>query len=419
MKATLSVIARSILGALFFFLLPITIVICTVLIVHTYFPGFWPETIAAIAVGITSLLIANREAVRSRDESPVIKWVTTRAIVLRNILITSAVATMLMLPANSNNHNQNDFGIVLWIIAVAAAVVVISVLVSNGELKDMFEELDDFLSGLSRLITLFVAVGLLGEMYVHFGTQFIWLPVIVLCVLVMALYEDPSIYYKDTEDFLQIVAPIISLAIAVISTIYQFWFYKIVFGYVLWQVLLAIVATAILIGLVFFVLWLIATADMKRTNREIALKKKAEEEKLKQEAENQKKEKAKSIATSLQTIQDAEKPSWYDIIAVYRHDKSNLSKVLPKLHLAQLQELVTISTFKEHIVWGGYFQEALQIMEEFAKKSYKDDELEILVKQANELLQLISKYESYAGYNEIMIEVDANCPTIFNIWKTY
>ncbi len=387
------------------FLLPLPIVIVALLVVvRVNLPGFWTEIITLFSATVISLVIANRPA--ATDEYDDFE------ITFRNLLIISAGGTMLMALINRNNTDQNYFGSVLWVVVIALVVFFLAILFAGGNFKVWQDGKYTYYSGFSKLIAIFAITGMLVEMYVHFGTQFIWVPMITLTCFIEIFFTDPIVRrhldFSEGQSYLRYLSWVPAVA-ALVSTVYQFWFSEIVYGYELWQILIGVAGVLAIIGVII----LCKKGVKKNKAKKMENQKKAEQEE--QEAKEANKRLA-LVTLAFKAIED--EVMWNEILYLvryYNQDINKFSSILPKIHKAPLEQVVSISKIKNHIVWTDDFPVALQVIEKLAARSYKDDELQLLIKQVADFIALIGQYKEFKGYNEAMEQLKARCSTVFKL----
>jgi hypothetical protein len=285
-----------------------------------------------------------------------------------------------------------------------------------------------YYSGINKLLAIFVTIILLHEIYIHFGTQFIWLSAISLfCFYLFFLAnEDVSYFlnskrggkYKDLQFLI-----LLPFVVAVISTIYQFWFTELFWVLNLWQLL----ATIISVGVIILVIFLIR----KRSKMLLQLKLENEEklkfnqEKKEKEAKAEKTkhekdefEKKKMQDAVIRILNDGWDNDWQDMLIVSRYYENNIKQfpdLLSKIFPANIIYLVQISKIKKQIIFGRDFRDALILIEEVAKKSYSDIVLQNLISQTKVFLSSIEYCSPFAGYNELILEVKKHLPTIWDL----
>ena|GEM_PF-5959447 len=383
-------------------------------IVHKYFSGYWSELITIFATTSISLVFANRLSVRNKF--------TDSAIILRNLLLITVGATLLSNLINTHNLNQNNFGSVAWTLCISIVGLLVTLLLNyssdwDKKLHDKYYQYHPN-SGFIKLLGILVIVALIAELYIHFGSQYIWIPSMTLAAFLWYFFEDPKIEQFLDNDILQLlfITPII---IAVISTCSEFWFHNIVFGFSLWQVLLGLGIILLILGAVlgYFVL--------------STRKKEAEAERIKTEA-REAKQAEELVARELrsdevreenmrlfQSIKNGDELSWDNIIKVYHqydlYKNPGLLDIATQISTLTLQQLITVSKLKKQLFWDGYYTTALIIIEKIATKSNNDELLNKLISQLLDLTNFINQYFDFNGHNEALNSIVTNCPTLLKL----
>ena len=391
-------------------LTPLGIFICiSMLGVALMTPEFWPQLIAGFVITGVTLVIGNRSAVNDSK--------TYSEIIFRNLFLISIGGILVSALTNGHNPNQNNFGPVLWVVCIGLAVFLVAWLF-NGDFSDSsnnnFRDYGDddewvYHSGFSKLLGIFAIIALVAEIYIHFGTQFIWVPAIVLSVFLEILFQDRRIEYfiKNDVEWVIVIPP----TVALISTGHQFWFSKIIFDCTLGQLFYGLVVVLIVILVIVF--------NYKEKQKEILMHSK----KIAQEIENLKKikndeDRFASVQFAIFSIKEEKQVLWSDLLCViryYNRDVSKFKEILPKIHLAPLAQLVSVSTVKKQIVWNGNYSFALEIVEKLVVESYDDKQLQSLINQLSEFIALIDQYSDYTGYVGVMNEIKSHCGTLYNM----
>lgn len=305
---------------------------------------------------------------------------------LRGMLVSISSSAVIWIELLTSSIHTNQWGIIGWIIAGLAFVGL-----CVKTLKDeSFGDVDFWVGALASLITTGSAVGV----YLYWGSQYVWIPVVMFLVLCYFLFSAQT-GWKEDVDTKDAKPFAIAVAIGVIATISQFWFTPIVYGYTLWQLLIGVGIIAGIAGLVFL------SKYMKR--RKIQKQKDAENKKL-LEAENAKneriaKERREKLELLAGKIGKDEKPSWADILtlveAKYKLNKADWYKVIAK---ADIKELFAVSKIKNQIAWNyGALQTVLKEIEEVCKSCFDDTVIELMIGQ----IKSLEEYSTYTGYEPL------------------
>ncbi len=301
---------------------------------------------------------------------------------LANIAITVAFGGAIIFIAE-NSTVKNEVDVIFWVISFG----VWSILALFG-IRNQNKLIGFFLK-----ITL--AISILGfAIPRHFGSQFIWIPVIGLCTIIFLWFEHTKMPEKLNKKKWISLFPII---LGVISTIYQFWSVNLFLWVKLWT-LLAFLAGILLI--ILFGLYL------KNKIKERRIIKKKKEEEIRKETERKKKE-AENLST-IESISKKENITWDDLFFVFNYFKSTYNipqSILKKVSNLSLSGLITISNCKRKIVWRDDFKLALKIIDDIVYATYEDKEIKPLVTMVQNFLSQIEKADQFRGYQELEAEV--------------
>jgi|GEM_PF-2613491 len=456
---------------------PITIVFCMVFM-HSQFSGFIPETVALFAITIISFMIANRPSIyETHADSFRVLHEETFAILINMMIAIVFSATVLTL-ADLHNPNKNSIDLVVWIVLVSVTVIVVILAGTDGLFEKMKRGRKHLYSGFTFLLTIpSIAYLVLVGMCTHFGTQFIWLPVVALSVILGVCYFGKKSYSSYHSEFYGMKkmgnVTLLPIAIGLISTVYQFWFTQL-FGISLYEIIAGIVAIGLLILIsriisnkfnlrfwptltrissivgfsaclyffwnyeilpefLFWQLSLVAisvigiiTYSFFEAKKIKERKLEAEQEKIKvielekyRQVQKQREDNmSMKVTLTIKAINEESEVLWNEILFVvryYNQDINRFPKILQKISEAPLEQVISISQIKQQIVWSGDFQIALHVIEKLATKSYKDDELQLLIKQVSDFIKLVEQYKDFNGYTEVIHEIKSRCSTIFNL----
>ncbi len=393
------------------------IIMLSLYITQQLFAGFWSEVL--MVVGVTALamfILHSKNVVRADDD--VIQ-------VLRDSLVIGTGSVLLTRIINHYAIGQNTFGSVPMVISILLVVFGL-VLTRFSDPHDHYRNraYEKACTIFAKIVSTLVTVWLLGSIYKVAGTQYIWLPAISLWIFWFYFSNDEDFEAKiaEREDILTVSA--LSLfAICLISTICQFWFSKIMFGFNLWQCLLGVFILAIVIvSLVFY---------KKHKDERLAKKISAEKEevdkakkieadlKIKEENEKAAQDRSVKLDSFIKDIQTEDEQKWSQILFVshwYKDNHQIYNIILRKIHLAPLEQLVEISKVKNKIVFNGSeLDSALKLINNFAEKNNTDEVLQGFIDQLVEFLELIYKFSSFKGYQETVTVVKDVCSTVYQL----
>lgn len=414
LKSTFArVIGKGIVLAFF----PIILFVC-LCVTRAFLPGFWTEFATIVAGTITVFVII--EYIKKGD-------VNKEFVELLSIVFLACSCGLLGDLVHQYNQNQNNLAPLILVLAIAIILfflVVILLKFPNRRRSYYFEKVCIILSKIVATITI---TGLLVEMYLNFGTQFVWVIALGLSAFTLFFIVTRKFFEDYTnEDLLIGMLSVSPIVIALIGTIYQFWFSELFLGVVLWQVLLALTILAVLVYGSYLSDKSIkgrakakrdAEAQAKRVQAQAELKakqdaeKKAADEKVKAEEEERKKQRGEEADAKKKLVVEKQgELDWGDILCVSRHyTTSSLYEVSPnftsKIHLAPLKKLLSVSVVKGKMVFNKDLSDALSLINDLAGISYRDGELQDLIKQVEEFILYVEQYAGFKGYQSTMNEI--------------
>ncbi len=328
----------------------------------------------------------------------------------------------------------NPFGSIGYAISASLTfILVLFYLLKRG--RDSYENL----RGILALITT-IAIGIFT--YLYFGTQLIWFAVLfqfVLGFIFLACFDIEQKFKLEKYSF-STVAVIILVLTATVSTIIQFWsnicdlmiaawasvlkasLYQFIFGIDLYILILVPLG-------IFLTIYLTIRFLRRRQARKIAYAKFLQEEAEKQERkEKEETEKRREKQAEEQRISDTKA----DIIAIIAQAQSEnitnkqfaylaknrnyleLELPIKSLSNISLKDAFIISKIKKHIIWHNSMEEVLIFINYLYSRSYKDEELEQLVKLLKDLYDFLVQYHDYVGYdnfNQMVEKIIKSIPT--------
>ncbi len=266
---------------------------------------------------------------------------------------------------------RNSWGMIQWVILTGAFVLAITLPALIND--DSTEKTVVVLRALS-------AVAAASQVYLFFGSQLIWLPLVMYGGLATFIISREAYDWSEDKEF-ETTSEIV-LGLGSLSTIIQFWNSRVVFGYTLWQVLLAVAILAICLTVIVAVI-----KSMKRKNkkeRECAEQKRKEREYL------------ESLDQLINKIDSSETSSWNDLIEFKRLSGGKPS--FERIAKAKLIDIFQVSDVKMRITWnGGEMDSALEMLDKVFVFCYEDT----LLTQAIDQVKALEKFDSYAGYDTL------------------
>lgn len=246
---------------------------------------------------------------------------------------------------------------------------------------------------LGKFILLTTFLFVVSLVVANFGSQTIWIPIVVAAGLITVLFTSDN--YLDTDSLNEDAIIGTSLGILLltgsISTVIQFRMAEIFWGIKLWEGMVML-ATLAIIALVS----IIVSKKRKRQAklRELREKNAAEEQRRTEEAnkraaeEKEKKERAKVFAEQrLSKIEHETSLNAMGLSFLYEHNKDlGVTFISEKeINLQDLCDNITVSNNKKQIVWNSYFRDSLLMLLYVAEKTFEDKDLNRLIKVVKEI----------------------------------
>lgn len=295
------------------------------------------------------------------------------------------------------------------------------------------------LRGILTLITT-VAIGIFT--YLYFGTQLIWfagLFQMILCFVFLAGFDIEKKFKLEDYSFGSVTLAVLILT-SIVSTIIQFWgnicdlmirFWSHVVTISLYQLIPGLDMYLMVLETLGFglVIYLIISYAKRREARKVAYAKLLQEEaekkerKEKEATEREEKKKAEEnriseIKAGLKTIIEQAQTGTIinNQLAYLAFNRNYLESELPIKSLANisLKDAFQISTLKQHITWHHDLEDVLIFINSLYAKSYKDEELEQLIKLLRNLYTFLLSYHDYLGYDKfyhVVEEATKSIPT--------
>ncbi|HEY1041740.1 MAG TPA: hypothetical protein VGE63_03390 [Candidatus Paceibacterota bacterium] len=270
---------------------------------------------------------------------------------------------------------------------------------------------------LSKSAAIFAVVGLIHEAYCYFGTQFIWVPLICFFCCMVLLKGDEII-----NDILSDHAPkmmTMLIAIGVVSTLYQFWFTRLFSGPMLWEALLGMATSIIIVGIFLFIARNIRRNEEKKRKDSLNTRKQEEDEKDRGLKEKKKQEDVAKYYAELKE----ESPSWDSILFIaanvqWRSDSDAYQVLVEAIRKKSLSVLITSSQVKEQMFWkGNSLEDALKFVNDLFDFSSDDETLKMLIEKYKEFNSFIESHKDLKGYEALQKNSGNLCSSIVSIAK--
>lgn len=291
-----------------------------------------------------------------------------------------------------NSPNKNPIDLVIWIIALGVLFSITLLVGISFNLRKNHKQWLTFVEFFLKVFTIILfGMGILR----HFGTQFVWIPVLGILLILLLWSHSTRIFSENLNEKGWITT--LPIFIGVISTIYQFWFTELFLGIELWILL------AFLVGI--FVIILLSFYFKNKIKQRKILKKEKEEE---QRKEMEKRRKEAEVLSQIVSITQKDYLTWDDLFFAFNHFKTTNNipqSILKKVSNLSLSGLITISNYKRKIIWRDDFKLALKIIDDIVYATYEDKEIKPLVTMVQNFLSYVEKVDQFHGYQELEAEV--------------
>lgn len=302
----------------------------------------------------------------------------------------------------------NPFGRTGWVVTLSLSAIALIIF--------MIKRTDGAYIKLRLVMSLVVAIGIVVGSYLYFGTQAIWLMLLMSIVfgLMKGFRELGDIVSDDIPAMFSVLLSASLLLTSIVSTIYQFWYAISDFSYylfvgntidfTLWLQVIGIIAA---VGVI-----LLLVMSYKRWQE-----KKASELKRKQEAEAaakvkaQKEEQEQAITKNLLSITatlDSDGTISNDglVYLAQNYRLLNGAKLaIEPLTKVEWSGFFTISNVKKQIIWDHRLVEVITLFNNLYSKSYQDKELRAITRSINALCRFIEDHKAFTGheaFNEVL-----------------
>lgn len=151
-------------------------------------------------------------------------------------------------------------------------------------------------------------------------------------------------------------------------------------------------------------------AEQEKNQKELS--KKYQEEKVREEKEKQKRLEERMIEIGESDLV----PEWWEVLHLsqeYRYRISTYSKFISKIYSLPIDEFIIVSRIKRQIVWKNNFDEVIILLDRLAKDTYKDEELEPIIKYLDDFLASLDDCKEFAGYEALINLIRKNGDVIF------
>ncbi|MFZ4632334.1 MAG: hypothetical protein ACOYL8_04010 [Patescibacteria group bacterium] len=322
----------------------------------------------------------------------------------------------------SFSENQNQFGVIGLAISICLTLV----------LSLFYYLISDKGYGYSTfrgLVMIPVLVAILVSMYLFFGTQFIWLPV-VLCFLICflnAFNEVKNLFTEDYNEYDHLLLGILFI-VAIVSTVIQFANVELFWGILVWYVPVGLVALITAIGIIYFARQYLSeyVSSLKKSILE-------KREKLAKEAELKKIE-LKRIEEEREIDNQIDKMFMYgcgkypsiqwsleDVLFIIKNKKYVQMNDQHTRHLlawglgsvVSLKNfiIISVSDIKNQVIFHNKSTEILRLYNEAHRGAYDDRAIEDLENEMDRFRDYLNqkKIANYKGIEELKRIVNHEC----------
>lgn len=311
-------------------------------------------------------------------------------------------------------------------------LAIIIALTSIGLFILLFKKSYVFYRILRICFSIIILITFITFFYLYFGTQLLWLLFFLFLVITFLFngFIELEKKLKDNDFLIISFCNVIFLLTAIISTIIQYWSGIQNFFYRFWTSTFSFKIANL--SIVFWILGLIAIfvitvlivklVKKQRLRKEMKLKAlKAQEKEEKAEKEQKEREEKEDKARKekkeklLSIIASIEKEGGYlfrdEIVFLSQNRNSiEINEKLISMFINHLfepvqfdwKQLITISEVKKQLVWSYYLEYGLVWLDFLYNKSFKDEELEKILKSINGLYEIAYSYKEYRGFETLI-----------------
>lgn len=302
----------------------------------------------------------------------------------------------------------NPFGRTGWVVTLSLSAIALIIF--------MIKRTDGAYIKLRLVMSLVVAISLVVGSYLYFGTQAIWLMLLMSIVfgLMNGFRELGDIVSDDISAMFSILLSLALTLVALVSTIYQFWQAIGDFSYYLFvgnnlNFLIFLQGLGVLTGVI--IIFLSFKYQKRRRARMLRESKRRQEEKAAAAAKAQKEEQEQAITRNLLDItailESGEVLSNERLVYLAQnYGLLNGAKLaIEPLTKVEWSGFFTISNVKKQIIWDHRLVEVITLFNNLYSKSYQDKELRAIIRSINALCRFIEDYKAFTGheaFNEVL-----------------
>jgi uncharacterized membrane protein len=313
------------------------------------------------------------------------------------------------------NSEVNNFGLYLPLI-FGSLLVILSV----SYWLELHKRSDNGFDMLKVFLALPVFLLTLVSICLNFGTQFIWMPIIVFFLIDgFYVFNDLTVIIKRRHrDKIMPTLERIFVLIGIVSTIYQFRFAKILFGLVLWKIIFGLLIIILLIVLIrLLVKYFIKR--MKKRQQKKEREKKEREEKLKTEQIIQREVEKKaeitkrfySISNRIDFGTELNHEEAYFLIKNYFFDGFSKDRFFDGFKNIKIKDAIILETsdIKRQIIYRDTASHFLYLLNEIYAATFNDELLKKLAKLLADFCNYINDHSDYKGADDLRKLVEKKC----------
>ncbi len=375
-------------------------------VVQGYYPGNILVCCISTGIGtIASLILIDMIYVRKnvRQRTSYIVFYNTLAIA------TGSVRMLLMVPTGTLSAEM-----LTVFIGIASVLILLLTRedIVNGWYYPKEARFEGYIkfSWLNRLLGILFLTALSAAMLMYYGTLLVILPCLIATVFIFFLFNEDDINSLLDENIRYGI--FLPGAYMAVSLMYQFGYSKIIFGFMLWQILTAI-AALVIVAVIGYLIYLYVEYRKEKKQEALDLiqqqeekaannKKKAEEKEAQQANERRVDE---ETANKISEILGYPQLTWDNIFYIWRNTKSktaDLPRLYPLITEADLKELLSFSKLKKQLYWDQGLVDALKIINESVSKVTDDALLKKFISQQKDFLVFIAEFADFKGYPRLL-----------------
>lgn len=309
------------------------------------------------------------------------------------------------------NFETNPFGRTGWVVTLSLSAIALIIF--------MIKRTDGAYIKLRLVMSLVVAISLVVGSYLYFGTQAIWLIVLLSIAfgIMNGFRELGDIVSDDIPAMFSILLSLTLTLVALVSTIYQFWYAISDFSYylfvgntidfTLWLQVIGIIAAVgvILLLVMSYKRWQEKKANLARRQLEEAAEQTRLTERLAERnrlaAEQEARDKARDLELlNIDRVLGEGKEITVDQLIYLSRNISHYRGTLPIALLVKVEwnDYFVISHVKKQITWNNHLADVISFFNFLYGKSYTDKELRAIIRLMGNLYRFVERYNEFKGY---------------------